>query len=70
MNDHSPTPEAPRRLARNTHDAWFGGVCAGLADYFRIDRNLVRLIVAVATVLGFGSVALAYIAAWILMPRR
>ena len=61
------TPE--KRLQRSTDDRWIGGVCGGLADYTGVDAGLIRLIVAVATVLGFGSLILAYVVAWILMPN-
>ena len=72
---HEPSPQAigrpvqPKRLVR-TQDRWLGGVCAGLARYFGIDANLVRLIVVIATILGFGSLIIAYVVAWILMPQE
>ena len=59
-----------KRLQRSTDDRWIGGVCGGLADYTGVDAGLIRLIVAVATVLGFGSLILAYVVAWILMPNE
>ena len=57
-----------KRLQRSDDDRWIGGVCGGLADYTGVDAGLIRLIVAVATILGFGSLILAYIAAWVIMP--
>jgi phage shock protein C len=63
------TPTQPKRLVR-TQDRWLGGVCAGLARYFGIDANLVRLIVVIGTILGFGSLIIAYVVAWILMPQE
>lgn len=45
-------------------------MCGGLAEYTGLDANLVRLVVAVTTVLGAGSVALAYLAAWVIMPKQ
>jgi len=62
-------PTQPKRLVR-TQDRWLGGVCSGLARYFGIDANLVRLIVVIGTILGFGSLIIAYIVAWILMPQE
>ncbi|WP_332643638.1 PspC domain-containing protein [Aeromicrobium sp.] len=59
-----------KKLTRNPDDKWLGGVCGGLADYTGIDANLVRLIVVVCTLLGAGSLILAYIVAWVLMPAR
>ena len=65
----SPTP-GPKRLVRSRDDRWFGGVCGGVAKYLGVDSNLVRLIVVLGTILGFGSLAVAYVVAWILMPEE
>jgi phage shock protein C len=37
------------------------GVCAGLANWSGMDAMIVRLIFAVATLVGFGSPILIYI---------
>jgi phage shock protein C len=37
------------------------GVCAGLANWSGIDAMIIRLIFAIATVVGFGSPVLIYI---------
>jgi phage shock protein C len=37
------------------------GVCAGLANWSNMDPMVVRLIFAVATLIGFGSPILIYI---------
>jgi phage shock protein C len=37
------------------------GVCAGLANWSGIDAMIIRLIFAVATLVGFGSPVLIYI---------
>ena len=58
-----------KRLQRSNDDRWIGGVCGGLADYTGVDAGLIRLIVAVATILGFGSLIVAYIVAWVIMPK-
>lgn len=73
MSNYDPTGQAPtpaKRLVRSRDDRWLGGVCGGLARYFGIDSNLVRLLVVVGAVLGFGSLILAYIVAWVLMPEE
>ena len=57
-----------KKLTRNTDDKWIAGVCSGIADYTGMDVTLVRLLVVVATLLGFGSLILAYIIAWVLIP--
>ena len=57
-----------KKLTRSRDDKWVGGVCGGIATYTGLDANLIRLLVAVGTVLGFGSLIVAYVVAWILMP--
>ena len=59
-----------RRLVRSRDDRWVSGVCGGIADYAGVDANLVRLLVVLGTVLGFGSLLVAYLVAWVLMPQE
>jgi phage shock protein C len=59
----------PRRLVRRTDDNMLGGVCAGLADHLGLDPTLVRVLTVLATVLGFGSVIIAYLIAWVIVPK-
>ena len=58
-----------RRLVRSTDDRMIAGVCSGVADYLGVDVTLVRLIAVVAAVLGFGTLIVAYLVAWVLMPQ-
>ena len=62
----TPTPTAPR-LYRSTTDRVVGGVCGGLAAYFKIDPVLVRLAFVVFGLAGGASVLL-YIVLWIAVP--
>lgn len=57
------------RLYRSESDRIIGGVCGGLAEYFDIDPSLVRLL-AVALFLGAGTGLLAYLIAWLVIPRE
>jgi len=41
-----------------------------VAKYLGVDANLVRLLVVLGTIFGFGSLAIAYVVAWILMPEE
>jgi phage shock protein PspC (stress-responsive transcriptional regulator) len=59
----------PRRLVRRTDDKMIGGVCAGLADHLGVDVTLVRLLTVLITVLGFGSVLIAYLIALVIVPK-
>lgn len=44
------------------------GVCGGVAQYFGLDVTLVRVIVAVVSVVTGGAGVLAYLAAWVIIP--
>ena len=65
-----PSAPTPRRLVRSRDDRWIAGVCGGVAKYLGVDANLVRLIVVLGTIFGFGSLAVAYLMAWVLMPEE
>ncbi|HLZ87328.1 MAG TPA: PspC domain-containing protein, partial [Puia sp.] len=58
-----------RRLYRAGNDKILGGVCAGLANYLRLDPAIVRIIFVLMT-LGWGSGVLLYIILWIVLPPR
>lgn len=68
----TPPPSTPdrKRLVRSRDDRWISGVCGGVGAYFGVDANVIRLVVVLGTVLGFGSLAIAYVVAWILMPEE
>lgn len=56
-----------KRLYR-TRDGIIAGVCGGLADYFGLDRSLIRI--ATAILILFGGLSLwVYIILWILIPK-
>jgi len=66
-----PAPAAPpKRLLRSRSDRMLGGVCGGVAEYLGIDSTLLRILVVVGTVVGFGSLLLAYVIGWILIPEE
>jgi len=58
-----------KRLYRSNTNKVISGVCGGLGEYFGVDPILVR-VVAVVLVLATGVAVVAYIAAWIIVPRR
>ena len=70
MTQQPLPPLQVRRLVRSRDDRWVSGVCGGIADYAGVDANLVRLLVVLGTVLGFGSLLVAYLVAWVLMPQE
>jgi phage shock protein PspC (stress-responsive transcriptional regulator) len=64
-----PAPPAPKRLLRSRNDRWIAGVCGGLGEYAGVDPNLVRLLAVVGAVFSAGTLFLAYVVAWIVMPE-
>jgi len=47
------------------------GICAGVADSFKMDVTLIRLIFIFATVLtGIWPGVVTYLAAWYLLPEK
>jgi phage shock protein C len=59
-----------KRLYRSASESMIGGVAAGLADYFDIDRTIVRILFIVAFFLPINlPVILTYVILWIAMPK-
>ena len=58
-----------RRLLRPKEGRMVAGVCAGLAVYFKVDVNLVRLLFGVFTIF-YGLGALLYLIAWAILPEE
>lgn len=61
---------APRPFVRSTTDRMLAGVCGGIAEYFGIDVNLVRVAALVAAFASAGTAVLLYLAMWMLVPER
>ena len=58
-----------KRLYRSTEQKVIGGVCGGLGEYLNLDPSLIRIF----TVLLFfasGVGILAYVIAWVIIPKR
>ncbi|MCZ4079186.1 PspC domain-containing protein [Rhodococcus sp. H36-A4] len=60
----------PKEFVRSDSQKMVAGVCGGIGEYFGIDANLVRVLTVLGTVVSGGTVALIYLAAWMLMPGR
>lgn len=58
-----------RHLYRS-RNAVFGGVCAGIANYFRIDPLIVRILAVVLGVLTVGVVAIGYLVLWAVLKKE
>ena len=57
-----------KRLYRSNNNKVVAGVCGGLGEYFGIDPTLLRVILVVAVFI-FGTGLLAYLIAWLVMPK-
>ncbi|NDL55768.1 PspC domain-containing protein [Phytoactinopolyspora mesophila] len=59
-----------RKLTRPRSGRMLAGVCAAIADYFKIDATLVRLGAVVLAVFTLGTAVVAYAAGWLLIPEE
>ncbi|MCO6009123.1 PspC domain-containing protein [Actinoallomurus purpureus] len=60
----------PRRLTRAREGRMITGVCAGAGAYFGVDPTIVRIVLAVVTVLTSGAGILLYVAATLIIPEE
>ncbi|HIH88534.1 TPA: PspC domain-containing protein [Candidatus Bathyarchaeota archaeon] len=60
--------ENPKKLYRSKNK-WLAGVCGGIAEYFNLDPIIIRVIWLVLA-LAYGAGILAYIIAWLLIPKN
>jgi phage shock protein C len=58
-----------KRLLRVRQGRMVAGVCAGLARYFGVDANLVRLAFGVFAIF-YGLGILLYLIAWMILPEE
>jgi phage shock protein C len=71
-NTDSSTSEdtKPRELRRSNDGRMIAGVCSGAAKYLGVDANILRLVLAVLTVLGVGTGIAIYAIGWLLIPEE
>ncbi|MQA07351.1 MAG: PspC domain-containing protein [Pseudonocardiaceae bacterium] len=70
MSDNILSQDGVKKLRRSRNDKMVAGVCGGVAKMIGVDAALLRIILVAATLLGFGTGAVIYIACWILMPEE
>jgi phage shock protein C len=60
-----------KQLTLSATDKKLAGVCGGLAEYLDVDSTVVRLIWVALSVVpgGFVGGAVAYLLAWIIIPK-
>lgn len=63
------TTSVNRRLFRNPDDKMLGGVVSGLALYLGWDVTLLRLLLFVILICGYGTLIPVYIVCWLIIPE-
>ncbi len=58
-----------RKLYRSRANSMIAGVCGGLGEYLNVDPSILR-VVAVLLIFAKGIGFLAYVIAWVIVPRR
>ena len=58
-----------KKLYRSRDDKFLAGVCGGLADYFNMDSNLIRIL-WIFLILFKGAGVLVYLIAWLIIPEE
>jgi phage shock protein C len=60
-----------KRLYISETDKKLAGVCGGVAEYLEVDSTVVRVItIVIAVATAFLPVAIAYLLAWLIIPRK
>ena len=59
-----------KKLYRIEAGAKLAGVCGGIAEFFNVDPNILRLIWAVFTVFSVGTGLLLYVLAAAILPKK
>jgi len=57
-----------KRMYRDPDNSIIGGVCSGLASYWRVDPTIVRVIFVILAIFGMAGV-LIYLILWIILPE-
>jgi len=69
MKPHDLHP-SPDRFYRDTRNGKIAGVCAGIADYYSLNANWVRIGCVAAALMFTPTILVLYAAAAFLLPKR
>ena len=58
-----------RNLTLDTRNGWIAGVCAGIANFFKTDPAIVRVVTLVAGLFLTKIVIAVYLVAWLLLDE-
>ncbi len=70
MAAQPPAEDAPKTLYRSRGEREIAGVCGGIAEYFRVDPRLVRIIALVLLFTPGSPGLIAYLIAWLILPEK
>lgn len=60
-----------KKLYRSSKQRMIAGICGGLAEYFEMDVNVMRLLfVAISLLSVLFPMVIFYIIAWIIVPEE
>jgi phage shock protein C len=59
-----------KKMYLSDTDRKIGGVCGGIGEYFDKDPTLIRIIFILFILFSFGFGILAYLAMWLIMPKK
>ena len=60
-----------RRLYRSKKNKLFAGVCGGIAEFFKVDPVIIRLIFVFLTVVtAIIPMLISYVIAWVIIPEN
>jgi phage shock protein C len=61
--------EIQKKMTRSTTNKMIGGVAGGMAEYFNMDVNMMRIIWVVAAFITGGTAALVYLVLMFVLPE-
>jgi len=59
-----------KKMYRSGKNKLITGVCGGIGEFLDMDPTVVRLLWVVVALLSLGFGVLAYVLAWIIMPKN
>jgi len=68
-DQEASAPARSQPLQRPFHGRMLAGVAAGIGDYLGVDVTIVRIVLAVLTIMGGAGVPI-YLAGWLLIPEE
>lgn len=67
-SEEVPSQQPAKRLMRDLDNAWFGGVCAGIAVYLGVQPVWIRLLAVVSPFMTLGASIVLYVLLWVMVP--